>query len=311
MQDHKFTFPSIKSELQNLGDDSFKLIVGPLMPGFGYTIGNSLRRIMLSSIPGFAVTKVKINDITHEYQAIEGVKEDALDVVLNLRMVRAKIKTDEESVNLVLKNIKGGKIYASDFSTNSSVEILNPDLYICEVAPGKKLNVELEISRGHGYIAYEERNLRANTDPNSILVDASFSPIKNVALEVKKVRVGDKTNFDSIEVTFDSDGAVDAAEVCKYSLELSVNLFQKILSSFGAETDGKKALKSSKEEAENTTEDTQNDGENLDGLNSRVVKILNKNDIFNKKDLIVRKDEISEFSGLGDKMIKEIEEFLK
>lgn len=307
MQNHNFNFPAIKSELVNLGDDSYKLVIGPLMPGFGYTIGNSLRRIMLSSVPGFAVTKVKINDITHEYQAVEGIKEDALDVVLNLRMLRAKIKTDSESVTLTLKKNEGGKIYASDFADNAAVEILNPDLYICEVVPGKKINIEVEIERGQGYVAYEERNLRGNTDPTSILVDASFSPIKNVSLDVKKVRVGDKTNFDSIQVTFDSDGTVDASEICKYSLDLSVNLFQNILSSFSAELDGKQALKNQEENDTNVEEMD----EDLSGLNPRIVKILNKNGISSKKELIERKAEISEFSGLGEKMIKEVEEFLK
>ena len=134
--------PAIKSHLTSHSDTQHTLVIEPLLPGYGYTLGNSLRRVMLSSIPGFAVTKVRINDITHEYQALEGVVEDALDVILNLKNLRAKIITDDETVTLELNKSAQGEVTAEDFEKNAKVEVLNKDLYICTINKGVELKIE-------------------------------------------------------------------------------------------------------------------------------------------------------------------------
>jgi len=299
-----FNFPAIRSELHTSGENSYRMVISPLLPGFGPTIGNSLRRIMLSSLPGFAVTKVRINDITHEYQAVDGVKEDALDVLLNLRMLRVRIVTDAETETLVIKSKKGGVITAASFDKNGAVDIVNKDLYVCTLAPGHELHIEVEISRGFGYVSYEKRDLRGNTDPVGMLVDASFSPVKNVALDIEKVRVGDQTNFDAINISFDTDGTVTGEEIAQYTIHLCVDLFQKIESSFGAAVDGAAAIEQSQTSAAlPATED-------LSELGARTVKVLEKNGITSVKELMAKKGEISEFPGLGDKTLKAIQAFI-
>lgn len=300
----QFSYPPIKSVLADNGDNSFTLSIYPLMPGFGHTLGNSIRRILLSAIPGFAVTKVRINDLTHEYQAIKGVKEDALDVLLNLKSLRVKINTDSETVTLKLSTKEGGDITAKDFEKNSEVEITNKDLHICTLSEGAKLDIEVEISRGYGYVSYEKRDLRGNTDPTALLIDAMFTPVRNVALDVEPTRVGDQTDFDKINISFDTDGTVTGKEISEYALKLAVDMFSNIHSSFGAAIDGEKAEKKAIKAVEASTD------AGID-LPARITKILEKNGITSNTELKKRVDEIQDLPGLGDKAIEQIEEYIK
>lgn len=302
-----FSYPPIKTVLDERGDNDYTLSIYPLMPGFGYTLGNSLRRILLSSIPGFAVTKVRINDLTHEYQAIKGVKEDALDVLLNLKSLRAQILSDAETVVLKLSTKKGGEITAEDFEKNSEVEIINKDQYICTLSEGAKLEIEVEISRGYGYVSYEKRDLRGNTDPTGLLVDALFTPVRNVQLDVEQTRVGDQTNFDRINISFDTDGSVGGKEVAEYALKLAVDMFSNIHSALQAGTDQEKALKSTAKPMQNNNLAESDAIE----LPARIVKILEKNGISSNSDLKARIDEIQDLPGLGDKALEQIEEYIK
>ena len=300
----KFQYPPIKSTLLEVREGEYTLSIFPLSPGFGYTFGNSIRRILLSSVPGFAVTKVRINDLTHEYQAIKGVKEDALDVLLNLKSLRAKIISDAETATIKISLKRSGDITAADFETNSEVEIVNKDLYICNLSDGAKLDIEIEVSRGYGYVNYEKRDLRTNTDPTGLLIDALFTPVRNVALEVEQTRVGDQTNFDRININFETDGTVDGKEIIDYALTLAVDLFSNIHSSFGAQEDvialEKKAVK--------VIPAVESD--KLD-LPVRITKILEKNGMSTNAELKARVDEIQDLPGLGDKAIEQIEEYIK
>jgi DNA-directed RNA polymerase subunit alpha len=170
--------PEVKANLVKNSDQNYTLVIEPLYPGYGYTIGNSLRRIFLSSIPGFGITKIKINDLTHEYQPVAGLVEDALQVILNLKMVRARIKTDEERVTMSFSRNTAGTITAGEFKS-AHAEIINKDLHICTLNKGSKLDIEIEISRGVGYLSMDDVNLSDNKDARQILVDTVFSPVAN------------------------------------------------------------------------------------------------------------------------------------
>ena len=162
-------FPPIKTKLVPTGTNSYKLEIEPLVPGFGHTFGNSIRRILLSSIPGFGVTTIRINDLTHEFQPVKGVKEDAIDVVLNLKSIRAKILTNDQKATLVLKATKAGKVYAKDFKKEAKIEISNPDQYICELDGTGDLEIEIDIERGIGYRNADELESIESPNPLDIL----------------------------------------------------------------------------------------------------------------------------------------------
>lgn len=310
---HIINFPTIKSRLQQLSDEDYVLVVEPLLPGFGYTLGNSLRRILLSSVPGFALTRVSINDITHEYQAIEHVTEDAFDIVLNLKNLKAKIKTDDEKVTLKLVKDKPGEVTAADFAKEGRVEIVNPDLYICTLDKGGQLEIEVDISRGVGYLSMEDINLASNPNPKHILVDAMFSPVSNVSLEVDKVRVGEKTNYDKISIKFSTENSATGEEIVEYALKMTTDLFSKIHSSLQATTDFEEAAKSTTT-AKTPVAEAQvikNDAQEEINLPTKVKNILAKNGISTNSELIARADEVESFNGVAEKTLQNIKDYIK
>lgn len=296
--------PAIKSHLTAHSDTRYTLAIEPLLPGYGYTLGNSLRRVMLSSIPGFAVTKVRINDITHEYQALEGVVEDALDVILNLKNLRAKIITDDEEATLELTKSAQGEVTAEDFEKNAKVEVLNKDLYIATINKGVELKIEVTITRGVGYLSVDQINF-SNSNPQEIVVDALFSAVSNVALNVEKVRVGENTDFDRINVNFDTDGTVDAQEVVDYALNSIIDTFQKIQSSFGVE----ETPQAQQSEDAIVKANQEEEDEGID-LPKTILRILDKNDIKTLAQLREREKEVADFPGITETHIKKIAKLL-
>lgn len=224
--------PNIQCQLKQSSDKQFSLEIQPLLPGFGHSIGNSVRRVFLSSVPGCAVTGVQINDITHEYQGLPGVKEDALEVILNLKLLRTEILTDDQKLTLTLEKKGPGEVFASDFKEDSRIRIINKDLYLCSLDKDGSIKIQVEISKGVGYLSVEKLDMVGNTNPQNILVDAVFNPIQNVAVEVEQVRVGAMTNFDKLTISFETDGSVLGEEVVKYVLDFIIDLFEKIRSSF-------------------------------------------------------------------------------
>lgn len=296
------TQPSLTSNLIATSSKVYKFTVQPLLPGYGYTLGNSLRRILLSSIPGFAVTKIKINNITHEYQVIEGVMEDALEVVLNLKTIRAKILTTEEKVVVSLTKSGNGDVFARDFKTEGKVQIINEDLYICTLNKDAELEIEIEISRGTGYLSVEKLNLGDNPNPQYIIVDALFSPVTNVGLEVEQVRVGEMINFDRLELTFETDQTMEAEEIVKYALNLNTELLQKISSSLLTSLENPPSLETlPKEENNQKTPIT---------LPKKLLSILEKNNILTNSDLLKKANKLEEINGIDEKMTKQITEYL-
>lgn len=299
--------PAIKSQLISHTDTKHTLTVEPLLPGFGYTLGNSLRRVMLSSVPGFAVTRVRINDITHEYQALEGVVEDALDVILNLKNLRAKIITDDEAATLELHKSTTGEVTAADFAKNAKVNIINEDLYICTLNEGVELKIEVTLERGAGYLSVDEINF-GNSNPQEIVVDALFSAVSNVALNVDKVRVGENTNFDKITIDFTTDGTVEAAEVVNYTLSSVIEMLQKIQSGLAAAGSTEVLPAVSVVEQDIVAEEVSEDEEI--NLPKTILRILDKNEITTLSQLREREKEVADFPGITEAHVKKIKKLL-
>ncbi|MFA4845989.1 MAG: DNA-directed RNA polymerase subunit alpha [Patescibacteria group bacterium] len=200
------------------------LVVEPCFHGYGTTLGNALRRVLLSSLPGAAVTAVKMKGVNHEFQAVKGVKEDALEIILNLKALRLKCFSDEP-VKLTL-SVKGAKtVKASDIEPNADVEIMNPDLVIATVTEDKAtLDMELTVRRGRGYSPTEERTNEVQ-ELGTIAIDSLFSPIRNVGYKVENTRVGEITNYDKLIMTIETDGTITAQEAVEQSAKILIDSF--------------------------------------------------------------------------------------
>ena len=179
--------------------------ISPLEPGFGHTLGNSLRRTLLSSIPGAAVTQVRFDDALHEFDVIKGVKEDVTDVILNLKDLVLRCSSDEP-VTLRLDKRGPAEVRAGDIQTTADVEILNPDLYLANVNAAGRIALDLTVEQGRGYLS-AERNKRTTTI-GVIPVDAIFSPVRRVSFSVEPTRVEQATNFDKLTLEIETDGSI-------------------------------------------------------------------------------------------------------
>jgi len=195
-----------------------KVIIEPLERGWGYTIGNSLRRILLSSLQGAAVASVKIDGVLHEYSTIPGVTEDITDVILNLKQLRCKLNSDSDAM-LRLEVTGEGEVKASDIEKNPDVEILNPELRIATINRDAKLKMEMRVSDGRGYVAAEQ-NRRDDAPVGTIAIDALFSPIVKVNFVVENTRVGQRTDLDKVIMEIWTDGSISVEDALAYSAKL-------------------------------------------------------------------------------------------
>jgi len=185
--------------------------IAPLEPGFGHTFGNSLRRTLLSAIPGAAITQVKFDDALHPFDTIEGVKEDATDIILNLKDVVLRCHSDE-SVTLRLDASGPGDITAGDIQVTADVEILNPAHVIAQVNDKGRLACDLTVEQGRGYLSADQARAKASGTIGEIPVDAIFSPVRRVAFTIEPTRVEQATNFDSLSIEVETDGSITPFE---------------------------------------------------------------------------------------------------
>ncbi len=200
----------LKTDTQSLRPDYAKYTAEPFERGFGTTLGNSLRRVLLSSIKGAAITAVQIEQVKHEYATISGVLEDVVQIILNLKEVRLNIATDDP-MQLILKAEGSGEVTAADIRPNALVEIINPDQHIAMLDECEGLNIEIHAQTGRGYsLAEEHRTLEQNI--GLIPVDAKFSPVEKVNFWVEETRVGDMTNFDKLNLEVWTDATITAKE---------------------------------------------------------------------------------------------------
>ncbi|PKM58766.1 MAG: DNA-directed RNA polymerase subunit alpha [Firmicutes bacterium HGW-Firmicutes-4] len=211
-------------------DDTYgRFVIEPLERGYGTTLGNSLRRIMLSSLPGVAVTSVKIEGVLHEFSTIPGVKEDVIEILLNLKGLAAEIYTDEPKV-IYIEASEEGEITAGDIVADSDVDILNPEMHIATLSKGSTLNMEMRIEKGRGYVA-ADKNKYPGMPIGTIPMDSIFSPIVKVNFLVENTRVGQITDFDKLTIDIWTDGTTTpeealslAAKVLSEHLNLFINL---------------------------------------------------------------------------------------
>lgn len=200
------------------------LTVEPCTQGYGTTLGNAMRRVLLSSLPGAAVTAVKIKGVDHEFSTIAHVKEDALEIILNLKALRMKLHS-EEPVKLTL-TAKGEKtITAKDFSKNADVEIVNTDMVIATLTDkSAAFEMEVTIGPGRGYRSTEER-IKEKLELGTIAIDALYSPVMNVSYKVEATRVGEKTDYDKLILNVETDGSMDALDACQRAVAILLDHF--------------------------------------------------------------------------------------
>jgi DNA-directed RNA polymerase subunit alpha len=196
-------------EAGDVDGNTQSFVVSPLEPGFGHTLGNSLRRTLLSSIPGAAVTQVRFDDALHEFETIPGVKEDVTDLILNLKDL-VLTSSNSEGVDLRLDKRGPGDVTAGDIQTTSDVEILNPELHLATVNSKGRLGIDLTVEQGRGYLS-AERNKRTSTI-GVIPVDAIFSPVRRVAFSIEPTRVEQATNYDKLTIEIETDGSITPRE---------------------------------------------------------------------------------------------------
>jgi DNA-directed RNA polymerase subunit alpha len=214
-----------KIEVVQAAENYGRFKIEPLDQGYGHTLGNALRRVLLSSIPGAAITRIKIDGVFHEFSTIEGVKEDVTEIVLNIKGIRLRSYA-ERPMKMLLSRRGGGIVRASDIDAPSNVEIVNPDHYICTLdSDGARLEVEMTVERGHGYVPADQR------DPlpiGEIPVDAIFTPVPKVNYIVENTRIGQATDFDRLLLEIWTDGTVKPGDALSHAAQILVQYSQTI-----------------------------------------------------------------------------------
>jgi DNA-directed RNA polymerase subunit alpha len=213
--------PKIRTE--RISGNHMIFTVSPLPPGYGTTVGNSFRRVLLSSLPGASITGVKIDGVSHEYSTIKGVKDSILDITLNLKLIDIK-KTSQGPTTCTLTANKEGVVTAKDIKCPSDVEVLNPEQYITTLEKGAKLNMELRVEKGVGYLPAAQRQKEDN-DPAMIILDGIFSPVKKVRYEVESARVGQMTNLDKLTLEVLTDGSITPEDAVRFSSNIMQSYF--------------------------------------------------------------------------------------
>jgi DNA-directed RNA polymerase subunit alpha len=282
-----------------------KFDIEPLDPGFGTTLGNTLRRVLLSSLWGAAVTSIQIDGVAHEFTAIPHVKEDVTEVILNIKRLRLKSFT-EDPVTLLL-DVKGpAEVKASHIQASSDVEVVNPDLYICTLASKGHLRMELNVEKGKGYVP-AERNKREGQPIGVIPIDSIFSPVEKANFVVEKTRVGQSTDYDRLIIEVWTDGTMSPEEAVSHSAELftkHLNLFVR----FRASIEEHESTLRGEKAGQNRLMDTPI--EELD-LSVRAFNCLKANEIQTVGQLLQkREEELLALRNFGRKSLDEIKEKL-
>ncbi len=283
-----------------------------LYPGYGHTLGNSLRRIILSSLPGVAITEVKIQGVSHEFSTLPGLRDDIITLILNLKKVRIKMNSEEPQI--LKLNIKGIKeITAKDIEVPGQVEILNPEQFIAHITDkNTSLDLEMKVERGLGYVSKEVLQ-KDKVDIGTIALDASFTPIRRVNYEVENMRVGDRTDFNRLRVSIETDGTITPEDALSKSIEIMINQLKSIvgfkeeeIETSKPEVDQDKKEKKSSLDAETLKTRI----ETLD-MSLRTVNALAAANIRTVGGLVRKKEEdILDIDGLGSKGIQEIKRML-
>lgn len=294
--------------------NSASFVIEPLHKGYGMTLGNSLRRVLLSSIAGAAVTSFKIEGVTHEFTDVPGVKEDVVDIMLNLKGVRFRVYGNDTQSLRIVKSGKG-VVTAKDIETNADVEVVNPDHVIATIDDAKgKLVIDLTVEIGRGYRTIEESTAKKASD--TIALDAIFSPVLRVRYKVENTRVGQATDLDKLLITVDTDGSITPQDAFEEASAILVNQYTALA--------GKTRVQASELSSEsNGGEESEFGGEMHDeptaldtsiedlNLTARTTNALMNNDIHTIRDLFALNDaELKDLKGFGSKALDEVKEKL-
>ncbi len=283
-----------------------------LYPGYGHTLGNSLRRIILSSLPGCAVTHVKIAGVNHEFSTIAGVKEDVITILLNLKRLRLKMTTDEtQTLSIKIKGVKD--VTAADIKFPGQVEILNPELHIASVTDkATDLDIELTVARGLGYVS-KDVHQKDRVDIGTIALDATFTPIRRVNYEVENMRIGDRTDFNRLKISIETDGTMTPHEALEKSIAIMINQLKAIIGFKEEEIVSEEAPEKSEGSAPKKELDTEFLKTRIESLemSQRTTNALAGANIRTVGGLVRKKEsDIENVEGLGPKGIQEIKKAL-
>ncbi len=306
MFDHSIVLPS---KPRIVSEDAFSgtYEIDGLYPGYGHTLGNSLRRIILSSLPGAAITTIKVAGANHEFSVLSGVKEDVITVMLNLKKVRIKMLTSEPQT-LKLK-VKGQKeVTAGDIEKPGQVEILNPELVIANLTDkNAELDIEMMVEHGMGYVSKEVLQ-KNRVDIGTIALDAIFTPIRRVSYEVENMRVGDRTDFNRLKIFIETDGTITSKEALETSIQIMINQLKAII---GFKEEIEEVITS--QSASDASSKSEPDPEFLKtriesiGLSARTQNALSNANIRTVGGLARKKErDLLDVDGLGAKGIQEI-----
>lgn len=291
--------PALKSvEEQNATCATFT--IEPLHAGYGNTLGNSLRRVLLSSIKGGAIVAFKIEGVTHEFTTVPGVKEDVVDIMLNLKNVRFVVHTDEP-VELRLEKKGAGPVTAKDIKTTADIKIVNPDQIICNIDdPKKSIMIDLVVESGCGYQTIEDSS-KNRLHSDMIAVDAMFSPVIRVRYKIEGTRVGQETNLDKLVMTIETNGALTPKEAFEQASAILVNQYTALAGSTTVEG----ALVFGEEVADDSGE-LNTPIEDL-SLTARTANALVNNDIKTVHDLVtLSEQQLRDLRGFGSKALEEV-----
>lgn len=295
--------PALAS-VEDLSANSAAFAIEPLHNGYGNTLGNSLRRVLLSSIEGAAIVSFKIEGATHEFTTVEGVKEDVVDITLNLKNVLVKMHTDEP-VELRLTKKGAGEVTAADIQTTADVEIINPEQVICTIDdPKTQVVMDIVVDSGRGYRTIDEASdTRLHSD--HIALDAVFSPVLRVRYKVEPTRVGQDTNLERLDVIVDTDGSLTPREAFEEAAAILVNQYTALAGSTTVEAAPAPGQEDAEEDSElNTPIEDLN-------LTARTANALVNNEIRTVQDLVsLSEQDLRELKGFGSKALDEVKDKL-
>ena len=301
----KFEKPEYKVTEYIESDNYGKFEIEPLERGFGTTLGNALRRVMLSSLPGDAITSVKIDGVAHEFQKIDGVIEDVTAIVLNLKSVVIKNHSDDYSLMLRLHADTEGVVTAGDIEADADVEILNPDQIICTLASGGSINMEMTIGNGRGYTRAEENKVLYGefAKQNVIFIDSLYAPIERINYEVETARVGQDNNYDKLILEVWTNGSITPEESVALASRIIIEHFE-ILADLNEIADETGLMSSKAEDPNQKILETSID--DLD-LSVRAYNCLKRAGILTLHDLVDKSEnEMMKIRNLGKKSLKEV-----
>jgi len=295
------------NEEANQGNFEFR----PLEPGYGLTVGNALRRVLLSSLEGYAITSIKISGVEHEFSTIKGVVQDVTEIILNLKQVRFRQQIDSvESETVTLKVSKSDNVTAADIASSlSNFQVLNPEQLICKLDKKVSFEMEFTISKGRGYVPADENTSEEEVSIGTIAIDSIFTPIKNVNYNVENYRVGQKTDFEKLNLNITTDGSIDPKQALTEASKILIQHFMLF-------SDEKINLE--EDTVEDFDEDTLHMRQLLKteltefGLSVRALNCLKTAEVFTLGELVsFKKSDMLKFRNFGKKSLSELEDLIE